>query len=259
MAVEQLTNHSIQFDGRLLKETFQKIDLQAIFFDLDGTLVSADFAEIAKRRAEGVMLSNLSEDSKKEASKYFKELSTYSLLYRGSTPQRWVEVVSLLGRRFPQIDHKHQKRGLGILLNQHKGSFPPLDGVPGLLAGLKETGIKIGIVTMSEDFDARRKCFNAKIDGFVDSYHCVVNEIKMPDHWRKAALNMGVDCKKSMAIGDSITYDVTASLVAEFKWVVWFNSKNEFSNQFFRLAQIGVNEVRDVQNLYSFLLSVPVS
>ncbi len=221
--------------------------------------MSADFAEISKRRAEGVMLSALSEGGKKEASKYFRELSTYSLLYRGSTPQRWVEVVNLLGKRFPQIDHTHQKRGLRILLNQHKGSFPPLNGVPALLAGLKESGIKIGIVTISEDFDARRKCLNAKIHDFVDSYYCVVNEIKMPEHWRKAALNMGVDCKKSMVIGDNVTYDVTASLIAEFKWVVWFNSKNESSNQFFRLTQVGVNEVRDVQNLYSFLLSVPVS
>ncbi len=258
---QRLKPESPQFhlEQEKLKEHLDLIDLQALFFDLDGTLLQDKSFKENRRRAGEILVQSIKESERSTALEIFWELDRASLDYYGSEPGRWGLVVEGMVRGWPEIEEEAVRRSWEYLMKAYQDPFPPFPGVVELLSALSSCDRKIAVITLSTEKDAVRKCEEADIYNLIDTLYCVTKSAKTPEHWKDCARTVRAEPTRSLAMGDSLVSDVSSSLAAGYKWVVNYDSKNRRPAQgFTELEKMGVARVCNMQEFYNLLLNIGI-
>jgi len=86
------------------------------------------------------------------------------------------------------------------------GSTNCFPGIPEVLGGLREKGVKIGIVTTSVSFYAERLCghHGIKYDTLI-AWHDVKSQKPAPDPFLKALERLKLSAKEALGVGDDFS------------------------------------------------------
>ena len=168
--------------------------IKAVIFDFDGTLavLNIDFSAMRERVFDLMRRSGIHEETIRE--KYLLEIidEVYEMLW---------EKNPFGAERFYQeshdILHEVEMKAAG------KGRLIP--GAVGTLKGLREKGIKVGIITRNCE-DAVRRVF-PEIDGFCDIFvsRNSVKKVKPhPDHLTRVMNSLKISGEEATMVGDHI-------------------------------------------------------
>ena len=168
--------------------------IKAVIFDFDGTLavLNIDFSSMRERVFDLIRRSGIEEEAIQE--KYLLEIID--------------EVYQILWEKNPSDAETFYQESHDILHEvemkaAEKGRLIP--GAEGTLKGLREKGIKVGIITRNCE-DAVRKVF-PEIDDFCDIFvsRNSVKKVKPhPDHLTRVMDSLKISGEEAIMVGDHI-------------------------------------------------------
>ncbi|PWN58340.1 HAD family hydrolase [Chryseobacterium viscerum] len=164
-----------------------KLDLKAIIFDMDGVLINTE-----------PQYENFWRTAAKKYNVYFED---FEKQIRGMTVKRLFEA------QFRDIGEVEKKN----LLKEFKAcedemSFPEISGISALLSHLKESKIKLGLVTSSDLEKLTRVITQKNLDLYFDvmiTANDVVDGKPSPECYLKAADKLGVEPVNCIVFEDS--------------------------------------------------------
>ncbi len=169
-------------------------DIKAVIFDFDGTLaaLNIDFSAMRERVFDLMRRSGIHEEAIRE--EYLLEIidEVYKMLWEKNPSG-----AEIFYREAHAILHEVEMRAA------EKGRLLP--GAQRTLKGLRERGIKVGIITRNCE-DAVREVF-PKIDDFCDIFvsRNSVEKVKPhPDHLTRAMDSLKISAEEAMMVGDHI-------------------------------------------------------
>jgi len=168
--------------------------IKAVIFDFDGTLavLNIDFSAMRERVFDLVRRSGINEEDLRE--KYLLEIidEGYEMLWEKNPTG-----AETFYQESHDILHEVEMKAAG------KGRLIPV--AAGTLKGLREKGIKVGIITRNCE-DAVRRVF-PEIDDFCDIFvsRNSVKKVKPhPDHLTRVMDSLKVSGEEAMMVGDHI-------------------------------------------------------
>ena len=168
--------------------------IKAVIFDFDGTLavLNIDFSAMRERVFELMRRSGINEEDLRE--KYLLEIidEGYEMLWEKNPTG-----AETFYQESHDILHEVEMKAAG------KGRLIPV--AAGTLKGLREKGIKVGIITRNCE-DAVRRVF-PEIDDFCDIFvsRNSVKKVKPhPDHLTRVMDSLKVSGEEAMMVGDHI-------------------------------------------------------
>lgn len=190
-----------------VREILDKLDVEAIFFDLDDTLIYTGeiFTKYMDEYAT-VVGSRIGVDAD-EVLAALQTINDEEYKRMGVNPKRWEATVHRLADR---LGHGEEIKGnLDILMKIYTEVPRMRKGVKPMLEILKATGRKLCLVT-----HANVEWTNFKLDilGLWNYFDTVVivdeNGHKKAIDWNRGAETLGVDTKKCIFVGDSLSGDI---------------------------------------------------
>jgi len=168
--------------------------IKAVIFDFDGTLavLNIDFSAMRERVFDLMKRSGINEEAIRE--KYLLEIidEVYEMLWEKNPSG-----AEIFYQESHDILHEVEMKAAG------KGKLIP--GAGGTLKGLREKGIKVGIITRNCE-DAVRKVFPG-IDDFCDIFvsRNSVKKVKPhPDHLTRVMNSLKISGEEATMVGDHI-------------------------------------------------------
>ena len=168
--------------------------IKAVIFDFDGTLavLNIDFSAMRERVFDLMRRSGINEEDLRE--KYLLEIidEVYEMLWEKNPSG-----AEIFYQESHDILHEVEMKAAG------KGRLIP--GAVGTLKGLREKGIKVGIITRNCE-DAVRRVF-PEIDGFCDIFvsRNSVKKVKPhPDHLTRVMNSLKISGEEATMVGDHI-------------------------------------------------------
>ena len=207
--------------GLEIKELLNNLDIDAVLFDLDDTLIYT--AEIF-----GIYMSIYSERISRitgiDEEVFFEELENINneeYKTKGVNPNRWGFVVSRLANK-----HKEHKKEIieesGILQNIYKVEPRLRPGAKTLVDSVRNAGKKTALVTHANVEWTYFKLDRLGLWNYFDSV-VIVNEDghKGVSDWEKAMNSVNTEFEKCLVLGDSLTSDIVPanSLGARTVWM----------------------------------------
>ncbi len=166
--------------------------IKAVIFDFDGTLavLNIDFSTMKERVFDLMRRSGIKEEAIQE--KYLLEIidEVYQILWKKNP-----EGAETFYQESHDILHEVEMKAAAM------GRLIP--GADRTLRGLRERGIKVGIITRNCE-DAVRKVFPG-IDDFCDVFvsRNLVKKVKPhPDHLTHVMMSLKISCEEAIMVGD---------------------------------------------------------
>jgi len=190
------------------KERLDKLGIEAVLFDLDDTLIytSEIFIQCMQE-----YVSVVAEKIGVEASEIMASLESINneeYKKMGVNPKRWVAVVEKLANELGQGETEILEN-LNLLMNIYSIEPRIRQGVKGILEVLRNTGVKMVLVT-----HANVEWTHFKLDklGLWDYFDAVIivdeNGHKKSLDWKRGMDVVEVEPEKSLIVGDSLGGDI---------------------------------------------------
>ena len=189
-------------------ERLRQLDIGAVLFDLDDTLIFTGeiFTQYMFEYAS-VVAGKIGVEAD-EVMKALQEINDEEYKKMGVNPKRWAAVVEKLAKQF---DHGEIKilNNLDILMKIYSTEPRLRQGVRALLETLKESGIKMGLVTHA---NVEWTYFKLDSLGLWDYFDAVVivdeNDHKKSEDWKRGMDELEVEPIKCLVVGDSLGGDI---------------------------------------------------
>jgi putative hydrolase of the HAD superfamily len=190
--------------------------LDAVLFDAGGTLLSLDFAFMARTAAEaGVQLEPRAiARAEAEARRDVDRQASGGVALR-----RDRERLSAYFERLLVAAGASARRAAGIarsLEAHHEEELlwrVPIEGARPTLAGLRASGLRVGVVSNSDgrvEDGLRRAGLRDLVELVVDS-HVEGVEKPAPDIFRRALVRLGVEARRTIYVGDIFSVDAVGA------------------------------------------------
>lgn len=204
----------IELDPTIVRsnEKLRQLGIEAGLFDLDDALIytSEIFRFFMAEYADAVAA--IGDVDRTDFAKRLSVINDEEYVMGKVNPNRWNKVAARLVGEFPsavEVIVLH----LPILFKIYS-TVPRLrSGAVSILSGLREGGIKIGIVTHSNEDWAFWKL---KMTGLEKYPNVVVvadqDKDKTSEHWRECAGSLGVTGDKCLVFGDNLRGDIISGM-----------------------------------------------
>ncbi|MBN2250726.1 MAG: HAD-IA family hydrolase [Candidatus Altiarchaeota archaeon] len=174
--------------------------LAAVLFDLDNTLV--DFVGMKKMAAKAAAYAMVESGLSAERDALSEDLFNFYLGY-------WIEADDAFERflrdRFGRVEMRVLAAGVNAYLKEKYMHLSPYPGVKEMLSGLKDMGLKLGVVSDGVGLKAWMRLNEAGIDGFFDvvvTHDDTGRKKPCPEPFRKALSVLGVAPEECLYVGD---------------------------------------------------------
>lgn len=191
-----------------VKEKLKKLNIEAVLFDLDDTLIYTSEIFIRFMEEYSRVVAEKIGVEEEEVMNALKEINDEEYKKMGVNPKRWGAVVDRLAEKF-EHGGKVILEELNILLNIYAIEPRLRVGVRTMLEILKESGIRLGLVTHANVKWTEFKLNNLCLWDYFDQIVIVdENGHKKADDWKKGMDGLGVEPEKCLVVGDSLGGDV---------------------------------------------------
>ncbi len=187
--------------------------LDAVFFDIDDTLYSStELAERSRSRAMDAMAeAGLGADRGRVEALLAEIIGEYT----SNFPHQFDELLE----RLPAESYRPVNRAVIVasaVAAYHDTKFRelrPFDDVPAALAGLKDRGVRLGVVTAGVPIKQAEKLVRMGLVGyFQPAWIFITDQMELtkqdPRLWREVARRAGVAPERSAYVGDHPVSDV---------------------------------------------------
>ncbi|MCA9379237.1 HAD family hydrolase [Candidatus Dojkabacteria bacterium] len=202
-----------------LSTVLKKLDIQAVLFDLDDTLIATH--AIFKAQVEQMMqvLVSLLVPGQATGEQLWEDYNSalsIAIQTHNVVPELlWRSVLRQLQESYPAIGEDTKEACLSTLMDIYE-QVPVLFGnVIEILSDLKSAGIKVAVVTHAAPEWTEFKLEQTGILPFIDHVQIApTGENKDWRCWYNASWLLGVPSEHCLAVGDSLRGDVEAALMA---------------------------------------------
>jgi len=216
-----------------MQEILQQLNIKAILFDLDDTLLETHSIFVACARLLITRFSELTGVDYAEIERAWDEFKMQSreIHYVNPTPH-WTCVMQLFGERYSLIDENVQAESLKtIQLEIYEKAIPLKEGAFELLNALQAAGVEIAIVTNAAQEWTEFKMLEAGINQFVQLNRLFIVEPhikKSREHWEAALQSMGIAPANALIVGDNFRADIMPAIDLGVL-AVYFNGEGNWS------------------------------
>lgn len=200
------------------------MSIKAVLFDLDNTLV--DFVGMKKRATRAAARAMVDSGLKEDAEALSTELFEFYLGY-------WIEAddafEKFLQKKYGKIDIRLLAAGVNAYLKEKYNHLHAYPGVKETLAGLKERGLKLAVVSDGMRLKAWMRLNEAGIDGFFDvvvTFDDTGKKKPSSEPFRRAVDELGVLSGECVFVGDWPERDIAGAkalgmttVLARYGWL----------------------------------------
>lgn len=190
------------------KEKLDELEIEAVLFDLDDTLIFTSEIFIQCMEAYASQVAKKTGIGASEIMAALESINNEEYKKMGVNPERWQAVVEKLANQFDRGE-KEILENLNLLMGIYSTEPRIRQGVRGILETLRQTGINMVLVT-----HANVEWTNFKLDklGLWDYFDAVIivdeNGHKKSSDWKRGMDAVEVDPEKCLIVGDSLSGDV---------------------------------------------------
>jgi len=192
----------------VVKEKLNKLDIEAVLFDLDDTLIyTSELFVMFMERYSMVVAKQIGVDVK-EVMTALRKINDEEYKKAGVNPQRWAAVVDRLAGIF-ENGQKEIVENMDILMNIYAIEPRMRPGARSLLNILKHSGVKLGLVTHANVEWTKFKLDCLGLWNYFDQVVIVdENGHKKSEDWKRGMDGLEVDPKMCLVVGDSLGGDI---------------------------------------------------
>lgn len=235
-----------------IREKFVSLNIKVVLFDLDDTLIHTQ--ELFKKYMDEYVefVSRDSGLSKDKVRSDLERLNNEEYKKVGVNPERWVVVAQRM--RDEEIGYSNTPiDNLGTLRKIYEDPPRVKSGVMALLTILKESGVRMSLVTHANEDWTWRKLKNTDLAKYFEIIKIVdENRHKAAGDWLEVVDQMEVLPSETLILGDSLGGDIIpgASIGAR---TMWLHTGSTWS--MYRTGEVPVETVQldDVGQLLSAL------
>lgn len=192
----------------VVKEKLNRLGIEAVLFDLDDTLIYTSEIFIRYMVEYSRIVSEKMGIPAEEMMVALKEINDEEYKAMGVNPKRWEVVVEKLGDRFGH-GKKEILDNLVILMNIYSDKPRIRTGVRTMLEVLKESGVKLALVTHANADWTKYKLSRLGLWDYFDQVVIVdENGHKKTEDWKRGMDGMGVEPEKCLVVGDNLGGDI---------------------------------------------------